>query len=125
MYRFSLPATSNHQNAAAEYVRGCMIQRVGYDIVEDTTLTTTLLEVDERDRQIRIRSGETFQRWHQLAGRGWLYIKGGLDWAPEFRAHPRLHVVPAVPDLTRFKPVIPEPAACPSCLRLVAGGGLN
>lgn len=97
MYRHEFPDDPHYRNDPAAYLRDAVRRLTHYEVIADPNLTTRVLEIDDRAREIRIRSGEPFRRFHELIGRATLYVIGGSAWAPEFHTRPRLTVVRDMP----------------------------
>lgn len=109
-----------YRGEIATFIREAVLKLTDYEIVADPNVQR-LVEVDRRAELIKVQPGQPLRDFQTLADRATLFVVGGAAWAPEFtRSRPRLQAVPAIPDLTRFKPVQPgESATCPACLRAV------
>jgi len=99
-----------YTNPACEYLRAAVRTHTQYGIVHDSTMAGRAVEVDQVDREIRLRTGMTELRYQTGLIRAGLYVIGGESWAPEFRtgARPRLSVVAPPPE-------------CPHCRTQLTG----
>lgn len=99
MYRYKFPETTDpcYESEVAQFVRACVYDRIGYDVIPDSTLIERVVELDHRDQVIKVRPGLAFRKFHTAINRSVLYVVGGSAWAPEFRTQARLTVVPELP----------------------------
>lgn len=107
VYEYGFAEDPSYGCEAATFLRETVKGLTGHEVIPVGDLGEKLVEIcssrDGRRGQIKVAVGQTFRMFHHLIGRSTLFIMGGTDWAPEYRAHPRLHVVPAIPDLTQLK----------------------
>lgn len=86
-------ADPGYTGAVARYIRECVYDRYRYDVVPDPTLVDRVLEIEDRERVIKIRPGLAIRRFHAAIDRAVLYVVGGSEWAPEFRIQPNLRLI--------------------------------
>lgn len=98
-----------------------VVEATGYAVITDAKLGRIGVEIDHDHREIKInaRLDNIGIRW--ALARSFRLITLGQEFAPEFCTKPRLQIVPLVPDLNRFKPVLPDVDAEPACLRVADG----
>lgn len=100
----NLLADPLYEGEIAECIRGAVFSLTRFRVVADPTIRH-LVEIFLSEKLIKIKPGQSIQRFQHIVFRAYLYVVGGARWAPEFEGKPRLRVVPDVPDSTRFKPV--------------------
>lgn len=125
MYRYSFPDDPNYRSDPAVFVRDAVRELLSYDIVSDPSLTTRLLEIDQRKQVIKVQPGHSFRRFHRLVDRASLYVAGGSAWAPEFHVQTNLRLVsdvpaPRTPSTLDHRPGTGE--HCPHCRQALGGG---
>lgn len=87
----------NYHCEPASFLREAVEGLTNYQVISDPHMADRVLEIDDRAREIRVRPGEPFRRFHELVGRATLYVVGGSAWAPEFHTRPKLTVVQELP----------------------------
>lgn len=93
MYDEMFPEDPYYRSDRARYLMDAVHTLTGYEVVPDDELERKLMEIKHRAREVHVKTGQAFPRFHQLLGRCTLFVKGGSLWAPEFHERPRLTVV--------------------------------